>query len=129
MRNSEEKNRAIIEQSRDGIVITDESGNITTWNGSFAAMTGVGEDEALGKPLWQMQWKLTPRGLPPAPAAKPISPCSCPGPIFAGWKIRTVGDNIAWMKPGADGRLHAINSRRAILALRPEPMPGPIPTP
>jgi len=63
LRNSEEKNRAIIEQSRDGIVITDESGNITTWNGSFAAMTGVGEDEALGKPLWQMQWRLTPEHL------------------------------------------------------------------
>ncbi|HIH04166.1 MAG TPA: PAS domain S-box protein [Methanoregulaceae archaeon] len=55
IRESEEQVRNLIENSADGIIITDEKGWLTTWNRGMEMITGLVAGDVLGRPAWEIQ--------------------------------------------------------------------------
>ncbi len=58
--------RRLVEESQDGIMLTDEQGVIIEWNRGQEEITGLSRDEVLGRPLWDVQFRLSPeeRNIP-----------------------------------------------------------------
>ncbi|GAB4278375.1 MAG: hypothetical protein Kow0080_29970 [Candidatus Promineifilaceae bacterium] len=60
LRDSEQRIRSLVEQSRDGIVIADENGLVTTWNTAMAEITGLPAEAVVGRFIWDVQYDLLP---------------------------------------------------------------------
>jgi len=61
VRTSETKSRAIIENLSEGIMLLDEQGQIVEWNQAQELLTGFKREEVLGRPVWDIQYQLTPK--------------------------------------------------------------------
>jgi len=60
LREIEEENRQIIEQSRDAIVISDSHGKIITWNKAMEHISDIKRRYAINNNIWDLQYQLTP---------------------------------------------------------------------
>jgi PAS domain S-box-containing protein len=53
---SEDKYRSLVEQSSDGIILTDEDGTVVTWNDAMEKITGISRVKAEKKKIWDLQY-------------------------------------------------------------------------
>jgi PAS domain S-box-containing protein len=60
LRDSEEKWRAVIEQSQDGIILMDKQGQLIEWNQAQEQITGLPRSQVIGRPLWDVQYHAAP---------------------------------------------------------------------
>ena len=58
LRASEERFRALLEQSAEGVLVLDEEGVITEWNLAMARITGVPGEAARGRSGWDLMLEL-----------------------------------------------------------------------
>jgi PAS domain S-box-containing protein len=55
-----QKTHSIVKHAEDGIVLTDEEGNITDWNPALEKISGKAKENVLGRPFWEIQIELAP---------------------------------------------------------------------
>jgi PAS domain S-box-containing protein/putative nucleotidyltransferase with HDIG domain len=58
LRESEKKFRALVEQNSEGVVLSDEQGRVIEWNAAQERSSGIPREEALGRPVWELQYRL-----------------------------------------------------------------------
>jgi PAS domain S-box-containing protein len=55
---SEREFRTFVQESAEGISLTDEEGRLIEWNRSLEAITGVARSDAIGRHYWDVSWSI-----------------------------------------------------------------------
>jgi diguanylate cyclase (GGDEF)-like protein/PAS domain S-box-containing protein len=63
LQTSEVRFRRFVEQSQDGILLVEESGSIVEWNRSMESISGIKRVDAMGRPYWDVAYKLLPEEM------------------------------------------------------------------
>ena len=54
----EDKFRNVIEQATDGIMLFDSQGRIIEWNDALTEITGIKNEQAIGKNIWDIEFQM-----------------------------------------------------------------------
>ncbi|MDV7402897.1 PAS domain S-box protein, partial [Arthrospira platensis SPKY1] len=67
---NEARFRSFIEQSSDGIVLINETGNIILWNKGMESISGIGSTEVMNLPVWEIMTNIATESRKNIPGAK-----------------------------------------------------------
>lgn len=56
LREGEERFRSFVEQSTEGIILTNENGQVIVWNQSMENISGLSREQTIGKPFWSLDF-------------------------------------------------------------------------
>jgi len=56
----EEHFRSLVEQSVDGVILINEEGLVEEWNQALTNITGIRREDAIGRPAWDVQYRVLP---------------------------------------------------------------------
>lgn len=141
LRESEARFRSFVEQSFDGIVLTDHDGNVIVFNRRMEEITGLQREDVFGRPIWDLQARLlpveqrTPRRVQDIEAAIRQALATHSSPVFyryiEGRITRPDGQQsvIQYMlfPMELSGRFMIGSVNRDITDIRQPPEPGPGP--
>lgn len=60
LRHSEETIARLVEEYREGVTLVSPDGRVRAWNPGMATISGITPAEAIGQPLWDLQYRLVP---------------------------------------------------------------------
>lgn len=113
LRTSEQKVRALVEYSKDGILLTDECGAVVEWSPALEQITGLPRTSALGQHVWEIHGGFFPfRNFDPGEKERLKSEvCSALKNGTAPWLDRRLVSDI--LHP--DGKIRYIESIQFIV--------------
>jgi PAS domain S-box-containing protein len=103
LQESEQRFRSVIEQSTDGIVLTDEEGTIIEWNQGMERLTGLTRQDAIGRSTWEVQLQLA---MPEATTSSPEFE-----QLRGDWQKLYATGKAGWLNKVIDRRFHHLDGR------------------